>query len=100
MDAIRLTAPVTADAADPSKVRRIQDAARQFEALLIEQLLRSARGSGEGWLGGGEDGPGGIATGFAEQQLAIAMSAQGGLGLASLIVQGLERGAARSPEPE
>jgi peptidoglycan hydrolase FlgJ len=100
MEAIRLSAAVTAEAADPAKIRKIQDAARQFEALLIEQMLRSARASGEGWLGGGEDGPGGIATGFAEQQLAIAMSSQGGLGLASLIVQGLERGSARSSEPE
>ena len=36
--------------ADPAKIR---DAAQQFEALLIGQILRSARESGKGWLGSG-----------------------------------------------
>ena len=88
-----------ADAAAVAKVKEIEDAARQFEALMIEQLLRSARGTGEGWLGGGEDGAGGIATGYAEQQLAITMSSQGGLGLASLIVRGLERESSAAGKP-
>ena len=77
---------------DPAKARKILDAAHQFEALLIEQLLRGMRGSGEGWLSDGGDGAGSIATEFAEQQLAGTFSAQGGLGLASLIVSGLDRG--------
>jgi flagellar protein FlgJ len=71
---------------DPAKVR---DAAQQFEALLIGQILRSGRESGEGWLGSGGDSTSDCATDFAEQQLAATMAKQGGLGLADLISKGL-----------
>lgn len=76
-----------ASAGNPAKVR---DAAQQFEAILLEQILQSAHGEG-GWLGSGEDSSGSCAGGFAEQQLAVAMARQGGFGLADLISQGLER---------
>ena len=69
---------------------RIRDAAQQFEALLMQQLLHTVRESG-GWLGTGEDASGECATDFAEQQFAAALSAGGGLGLAGLIAGGLER---------
>jgi peptidoglycan hydrolase FlgJ len=88
--------------ASRSSPDRIQDAARQFEALLVEQILRAGRGEGEGWMGTGSDAAGECATGFAEQQFAAALAARGGLGLARLIGSGLEaRGAAdanRRPE--
>lgn len=67
------------------------DAAQQFEALLITQLLRAARGDSEGWLGAGEDQTAASAMELAEEQFAGALAAQGGLGLASLIVSGLEQ---------
>jgi Rod binding domain-containing protein len=68
----------------------ILDAARQFEALLLAQLLRASREAGsDGWLGTGEDQAASSAMGLAEEQFAQALSAQGGLGLASLIVSGL-----------
>jgi Rod binding domain-containing protein len=73
---------------DPAKIR---DAAQQFEALLLGQILRSIRESGKGWLGAGDDTSGDCATGFAEEQFAIAMAKQGGLGLADLIAAGLKR---------
>ena len=72
--------------ADPAKVR---DAAEQFEALLLGQLLESAHPKG-GWLGGGDEGASGTATSFAEQQLASTMARHGGIGLAKLVMQGLE----------
>lgn len=72
---------------DPEKAK---DAARQFEALLLGQILRSVRGSGSGWLGSGEDSAGDCATDLAEQQLARLLAEQGGLGLASLIAAGLD----------
>ncbi len=79
---------------------RLKQAAQQFEGLLIEQLLRSARGNGEGWLGGGGDAAGGCATDFAEQQLATVLAANGGIGLAGLVVRGLESAAgSSSPKP-
>ena len=79
---------------------RIHDAAQQFEALLLGQILASAHGEG-GWMGSGEDAAGSCATGFAEQQLATMMARQGGLGLAKLIVKGLEGQAkAAAPAPK
>jgi flagellar protein FlgJ len=73
---------------DPAKVK---DAAQQFEALLMGQILRSERESnGGGWLGSGS-GAGDSATDYAEQQLAAALAAGGGLGLADLIASGLKK---------
>ncbi len=71
---------------------RLDEAARQFEALLIAQLLKSVREQGgAGWLGGGEDPSASSAMELAEEQFAHSLAAQGGLGLARLIVSGLER---------
>ena len=74
---------------DPDRAR---DAAQQFEALLMGQILRSARQGGSGWLGSGEDSSAECATDFAEQQFAAALAHQGGLGLAALISSGLTAG--------
>jgi hypothetical protein len=59
MNAIEVTAMRLPDPAltnpgqtkDPAKIR---DAAQQFEALLLGQILRSARENG-GWMGSGSD---------------------------------------------
>jgi flagellar protein FlgJ len=80
------TAPAKGDT--PEKVR---DAAEQFESLLVSQILRSARQTDGGWLGT-EDAAGECATDYAEQQFATVIAKQGGLGLANLIVKGLEAG--------
>lgn len=79
--------PKPGSADSPAKIR---DAAQQFEAILLEQVLQGAHGDG-GWLGTGEDTSGSCASGFAEQQLAVAMARQGGFGLADLISKGLQR---------
>jgi Rod binding domain-containing protein len=70
-------------------VGNARDAAQQFEALLLAQIMRSERESGNGWLGTGGDATGESAIDFAEQQLALLLSRQGGLGLAGLISSGL-----------
>ena len=80
------TASKTQAAGDSSKVL---DAAQQFEALLIGQMLRTERESGNGWLGSGGDSAGDCATEYAEQQFASLLAQQGGLGLANLIAAGL-----------
>ncbi|HEV3334093.1 MAG TPA: hypothetical protein VG096_24065 [Bryobacteraceae bacterium] len=72
---------------DPAKVH---DAAQQFEALLIGQMLRTERESGSGWLGSGGDSASDCATDYAEQQFATLLARQGGLGLANLIAAGLQ----------
>jgi Rod binding domain-containing protein len=80
-------APVRANTSDPAKIR---DAAQQFEALLLTELLKSAHPSG-GWLGSGDEDAAGTAFSFAEQQLATTMAKQGGIGLSGLIAKGLEK---------
>jgi Rod binding domain-containing protein len=68
---------------------RVGDAAQQFEALLLAQILRSERESSGRWLGNESGAAGDAATEFAEQQLAVALARGGGLGLANLIAAGL-----------
>jgi Rod binding domain-containing protein len=80
----------TSLAAQPSHPTSARDAAQQFEALLLSEIMRSERESGGGWLGSGEDSSGSSAVEFAEQQLAQELARQGGLGLAGLISSGLE----------
>ena len=82
----RTPAPATADS--PAKIK---DAAQQFEALLLAQILHSAHQSGGGWLGSGGDSSSDSLGDYAEQQLAAVMAKNGGLGLAKMIAQGLER---------
>jgi peptidoglycan hydrolase FlgJ len=65
------------------------DAAQQFEALLIAQMLRGVRESGSSWLGS-EDSSGECATDYAEQQFAAVLAQNGGLGLADIITRGLQ----------
>ncbi len=69
---------------------KIHDAAQQFEALLIGQILQSVSESG-GWMGSGGDSASSCATGFAQEQLASMMAKSGGFGLAAVIAKGLER---------
>lgn len=72
--------------------KRVADAARQFESLMIGQLLKSMRESGEGgWLGTGDDQAGAQAMELAEEQMAQALAQQGGFGLARLVVTGLKK---------
>ena len=80
-------AGTTSKADTPEKVH---DAAQQFEALLIGQILRSARQDGSGWFSDGEDPSGEVATDYAEQQFATVLAQKGGLGLADMIAKGLE----------
>lgn len=69
---------------------KIKDAAREFEGLLITQMLRSARESMEN-----SGGDASALLDMGEQQIGKLLAAQGGLGLASLVCQGLEVKAAK-----
>jgi Rod binding domain-containing protein len=73
---------------DPSKAKT-QDAAEQFEALLIASMLQSCR-QGSSWMGSGEESGGQSAVGYAEEHLARALAAQGGFGIAATVMKGLE----------
>jgi len=76
---------------------KVEDAARQFEALLIAEMLKSAHEDGSGeWLGTGDDQSGSSLSEMAEEQFAQALAAGGGMGLAKMVVTGLAK--SRTPE--
>lgn len=81
-------APAAARRNDPT---RVKDAACQFESLLIGQLMKSMRDSSSGWLDDGDDQAGATATDMAEEQFAKSLASHGGLGLARMVVSGLEK---------
>ena len=76
---------------------KLSNVATEFESLLVAQLLKSMRASSSGgWLSDGEDQAGATMIEMAEQQLAKAIAAQGGLALGDLIVKGWPKKAQRS----
>ena len=87
-------APSPASKDTPEKVRK---AATDFEALLIAQMLKSARESGGGVTGDADEQDETNATviELGEQQLAQALSNSGGLGLAKMVIAGLTNHANR-----
>ena len=84
---------------DAAQLKRV-GAAKDFEALLVSQMLRSVREEGSGWLGTGEDQSSDAAFGLGEEQLAKALSGRGGFGLSKLIEAGLRTESARSHHAE
>ncbi len=72
-----------------SKPSKLHQAAQQFEALMIGEMMKSVHeGSSSGWLGS-DDGEGGQnqAMEMAESQFANALAMNGGLGLARMVEQ-------------
>jgi|SRR5579864_507389 len=79
----------------PAKIRR---AAADFEALLLAQMLKSARETSGGGLirAGGEDNEANSTMlELGEQQFAQALASSGGLGIAKMVVTGLAKNADR-----
>jgi len=85
MDGLTITG-ATGAAPEPPKPKTAPEAAKQVEALLIGQMLRNAHESGEQ-----EDQTGDTMWDVAAQKFAQVMADNGGLGLAKLIQQGLDR---------
>ena len=84
-----LTSVLAADPASSLRppAKRLDDAAKQFESLMIAQMMKSARDtSGGGWLSDGEETGEDTSISMAEQQFAQTMANNGGLGLAKMIV--------------
>jgi peptidoglycan hydrolase FlgJ len=79
----------------------IAKAATQFEALLIGEVLKSAReADGSGWMGTDEDEAGSTLMEVSEQQISQALASGGGLGLAKMISAGLSSSAHRASQKE
>lgn len=76
------------NAPDAKDTKKLKDASQQFEALMIEQLLKAARpdDGSSGWLGAGDDDQTGqTALDYANQQMATMMAKNGGIGLTKFI---------------
>jgi Rod binding domain-containing protein len=74
----------------PQNPEKVKEASRQFEALLIGQMLKSMKDSQGGWFGAGEDEASSSAMEYAQEMLAQSLAANGGLGIAKLVVAGLK----------
>jgi Rod binding domain-containing protein len=73
---------------DPNK---LANAAKQFEALMMGQVLKAARSSSDGgWLGTGDDPSSDMTMELGEQQLAQALAARGGMGIARMVTKNLD----------
>lgn len=87
-----LTSPAELGLNPKQTPSKIHDAARQFESLMIGELLKSVReASSEGWLGSGGSDANDSALGMAEGQLATAIANGGGIGLATMIERSLTK---------
>jgi Rod binding domain-containing protein len=71
-------------AATPVKPSKVEDAAKQFEALMIAQMLKTAREETEE-----NDSSGSTMLDLADQHFSQVLANNGGLGLAKLVVKGL-----------
>jgi Rod binding domain-containing protein len=73
--------------------RRIADSAKQFEAMMISQMMKVAKGDGSG-----EDDSANALGDMAGEQFAQLLAANGGVGLAKLVTQALDRADKRMGE--
>jgi Rod binding domain-containing protein len=84
------TGPVTVSAPAAPRPKNVAEAAKQFEALLIGQMLKASHGDDEdGWLGSGDDPGSATAMELAEGQFAQALAQSGGLGLSARIASSM-----------
>jgi Rod binding domain-containing protein len=80
---------------DPARIRK---SATDFEAMLLNQMLRSAREAGDGGLTAGGDSDHQANSSLielGEQQFAQALAGSGGFGIAKMVVAGLTKHAHR-----
>src|ERR1700716_1513870 len=71
---------------------KIESAAEQFESLLIYEMLKSANSTGSSSLRNEAD-PNSSLVEMGQQQFAQALASSGGLGLAKMVVTGLNHDA-------
>jgi len=91
-NAVSLTEAALPQAPGASAPRNIAEAAQQFEALLIGEMLKAARSGENGWLGSGDETGDATSAGLAEEQFAQALARSGGLGLSAQIQASLTAG--------
>ena len=80
------------------KPKNAAEAAKQFEAVLIAQLLHNAHESGaDAGLGGGQDSSADTMWDVAAQQFSQLLANNGGLGLGKLIAAAMSKNSAGAP---
>jgi peptidoglycan hydrolase FlgJ len=83
---------------------KLDGVAKQFEALMVGQILKSAReSSGGGWLSdedGQDDQTGSMVMELGEQGFSQAIAAQGGLGIAKMVTAQIERRRSKTPSSD
>jgi Rod binding domain-containing protein len=85
--------PTQSHGASRAESGKLEQAAQEFEALLLAQVLKAARQPGEGgWLTSGSDQASNTALELAESQLARVLASRGILGIDKLMAGNLERG--------
>ncbi len=82
-----LSAITPASMAAPAQPTKVEGAAKQFEALMIAQMLRTARENTED-----ENSTSSSMLDLADQQFSQVLANNGGLGLSKLIVKGINQG--------
>jgi len=92
-DALSEVMPASIAAAAPQT--KVEGAAKQFEALMIAQMLRTARENTDE-----EDSSSSTMLDVADQQFSQVLANNGGLGLATLIVKGLNQGQANANQQQ
>jgi len=88
------TAAASLTASPQSKPKNAAEAAQQFEALMIGQMMRAARESGGGgWLDedSDENATAEPLLDLAVQQFAQMLASNGGIGLAKMIAESLNQ---------
>jgi Rod binding domain-containing protein len=90
-DAVSLRAGMTAvQPLEGKRPESLKDAAGKFEAMLIGQMLKSARETDKGgWSGEEADQSSSAILDLADQHLADLLGAQGSFGLARMVVNQL-----------
>ena len=95
----KISAGVPSTRADSPE--KIKEAAAQFEALLIGQMMKSMRESSSGgWMGESGDSSSMSILELADEQLERVLAARGGLGIARLVVQGLQQPSVKDSSSE
>ena len=81
-----LSAGAAPDTSQGESPKKIAGAAKQFEAILLNQMLQLAHEAG-----GDDEDQDSAVSGYAQQQFAQALADQGGLGIAKMVVVGLQK---------
>jgi Rod binding domain-containing protein len=65
--------------------KKVAEAAKQFESILMNEMLKSAHAAD------GDDDQDTAISDYGQQQFAQALAERGGLGIAKIVVAGLEK---------